>query len=117
MRTESALLRAYSSGTRAAPYESLVVADIGDVNVNLYDLKDTCKRITEAYRKVLAAGCIPLTMGERAPQGKTHACTCVMPFEGETYTRDNFLSALVCPLPLQTRRSSERIFEAAPPAP
>lgn len=64
IRTESALLRAYNSGTRAAPYESLVVADIGDVNVNLYDLKDTCKRITEAYRRILATGCVPLTMGE-----------------------------------------------------
>lgn len=69
IRTESALLRAYNSGTRAAPYESLVVADIGDVNVNLYDLKDTCKRIREAYRKILSAGCIPLTMGKRATQG------------------------------------------------
>ncbi|XP_007579037.1 PREDICTED: agmatinase, mitochondrial [Poecilia mexicana] len=63
IRAESALLRAYNSGTRAAPYESLMVADIGDVNVNLYDLKDTCKRITEAYRKILATGCIPLTLG------------------------------------------------------
>uniref|UniRef100_A0A8C6L5T7 Agmatinase (putative) n=1 Tax=Nothobranchius furzeri TaxID=105023 RepID=A0A8C6L5T7_NOTFU len=64
IRVESALLRAYNSGTRAAPYESLVVADIGDVNVNLFDLKDTCKRIREAYRKILATGCIPLTMGK-----------------------------------------------------
>ncbi|XP_053706555.1 agmatinase, mitochondrial [Synchiropus splendidus] len=63
IRTESSLLRAYNSGTRAAPYESLMVADIGDVNVNLYDLKDTCKRIREAYRTILATGCIPLTMG------------------------------------------------------
>uniref|UniRef100_A0A146ZT02 Agmatinase (putative) n=1 Tax=Fundulus heteroclitus TaxID=8078 RepID=A0A146ZT02_FUNHE len=63
IRGESALLRAYNSGTRAAPYESLMVADIGDVNVNMYDLKDTCKRIREAYRKILATGCIPLTMG------------------------------------------------------
>ncbi|XP_020501623.2 agmatinase, mitochondrial [Labrus bergylta] len=63
IRVESALLRAYNSGTRAAPYESLMVADIGDVNVNVYDLKDTCRRITEAYRKILATGCIPLTMG------------------------------------------------------
>lgn len=40
-----------------------MVADIGDVNVNLYDLKDACKRIREAYRKVVATGCIPLTLG------------------------------------------------------
>uniref|UniRef100_A0A3B3DRM7 Agmatinase (putative) n=1 Tax=Oryzias melastigma TaxID=30732 RepID=A0A3B3DRM7_ORYME len=64
IRVESALLRAYNSGTNAAPYESLVVADIGDVNVNLYDLKDSLRRIREAYRKILATGCIPLTMGE-----------------------------------------------------
>lgn len=59
------MLRSYNSGTRAAPYESLMVADIGDVNVNVYDLKDTCRRIRETYRKILATGCIPLTMGER----------------------------------------------------
>lgn len=59
-------MRNYNSGTRAAPYESLMVADIGDVNVNMYDLKDTCRRIREAYRKILATGCIPLTMGENA---------------------------------------------------
>lgn len=58
------MLRLYNSGTRAAPYESIMVADIGDVNVNVFDLKDTCKRIRETYRKVVATGCIPLTMGE-----------------------------------------------------
>ncbi|KAF7660495.1 hypothetical protein LDENG_00281450 [Lucifuga dentata] len=62
IRVESALLRSYNSA-RAAPYESLMVADIGDVNVNLFDLKDTCKRIREAYRKIVANGCIPLTIG------------------------------------------------------
>ncbi|KAJ3585968.1 hypothetical protein NHX12_012371 [Muraenolepis orangiensis] len=65
IRAESALLRAYNSGTRAAPYESLMVADIGDINVNVYDLKDTCRRIREGYRKIVATGCIPLTMGEK----------------------------------------------------
>lgn len=64
IRVESAMLRAYNSGTRAAPYESLMVADIGDVNVNVYDLKDTCKRIREAYRKILVTGCVPLTLGD-----------------------------------------------------
>lgn len=63
IRAESFMLRNYS-GTGAAPYESLMVADIGDVNVNLYDLKDACRRIREAYRKVVATGCIPLTLGE-----------------------------------------------------
>lgn len=57
------MLRNYS-GTGAAPWESMMVADIGDVNVNLYDLKDACKRIRETYRKVMVNGCIPLTLGE-----------------------------------------------------
>ncbi|KAL7859263.1 hypothetical protein SRHO_G00144100 [Serrasalmus rhombeus] len=62
IRSESVMLRACSA-TGAAPYESLMVADIGDVNVNMYDLKDTCRRIREAYCKVVKTGCIPLTMG------------------------------------------------------
>lgn len=57
------MLRSYSA-TGAAPWESMMVADIGDVNVNLYDLKDACKRIRETYRKVVANGCVPLTLGE-----------------------------------------------------
>lgn len=59
------MLRSYSGWTRAAPYESIRVADIGDINVNLFDLKDTCKKIREAYREIVATGCIPLTLGKR----------------------------------------------------
>uniref|UniRef100_A0A673HI58 Agmatinase, mitochondrial-like n=1 Tax=Sinocyclocheilus rhinocerous TaxID=307959 RepID=A0A673HI58_9TELE len=59
------LIRLYNGWTRAAPYESLRVADIGDINVNLFDLKDTCKKIREAYREIVATGCIPLTLGEK----------------------------------------------------
>lgn len=64
IRAESAMLRACNGATGAAPYQSLMVADIGDVNVNMYDLKDTCKRIREAYKKIVATGCVPLTIGE-----------------------------------------------------
>lgn len=40
-----------------------MVADLGDVNVNLYNLQDSCRLIQEAYQKIVAAGCIPLTLG------------------------------------------------------
>ncbi|KAM3921256.1 agmatinase, mitochondrial-like isoform 1-T1 [Leptodactylus fuscus] len=63
IRAESSMVRCYNTTTRAAPFDSLMVADIGDVNVNLYNLKDSCRRIREAYQKIMAAGCIPLTMG------------------------------------------------------
>ncbi len=59
------MIRLYNGWTRAAPYESIRVADIGDINVNLFDLKDTCKKIREAYREIVATGCIPLTLGEK----------------------------------------------------
>uniref|UniRef100_A0A8D0HHS3 Agmatinase (putative) n=1 Tax=Sphenodon punctatus TaxID=8508 RepID=A0A8D0HHS3_SPHPU len=63
IRAESAMVRMFNPSTGAAPYESLMVADIGDVNVNLYNLKDSCKLIREAYQKIMASSCIPLTLG------------------------------------------------------
>ncbi|CAM5166487.1 unnamed protein product [Eretmochelys imbricata] len=63
IRAESDMVSMYNPSTGAAPFHSLVVADIGDVNVNLYDLQDSCRQIREAYQKIVAAGCIPLTMG------------------------------------------------------
>ncbi|XP_022107582.1 uncharacterized protein LOC110988422 isoform X3 [Acanthaster planci] len=62
IRTESCLIRFYNS-LGAAPFESLQVADIGDVNINLYDLKKAVRMIKEAYSKILTTGCKPLTLG------------------------------------------------------
>jgi guanidinobutyrase len=63
IRAESCLLRPYNMGTRAAPFDALAVADVGDVAVNPYNLADSMRIITEHYAKVLAAGCKPLTLG------------------------------------------------------
>ncbi|XP_063173532.1 guanidino acid hydrolase, mitochondrial [Candoia aspera] len=63
LRAESAMMRAFNPSTGADPYHSLLVADIGDVHVNLYDLKDSCRQIREAFRKIVAGSCIPLTLG------------------------------------------------------
>ncbi|XP_053546307.1 agmatinase, mitochondrial [Bombina bombina] len=63
IRGESSMVRSYNITTRSAPFDSLMVADIGDVNVNLYDLKDSCRRIREDYQKILSEGCKPLTLG------------------------------------------------------
>ncbi|XP_038050548.1 guanidinobutyrase-like [Patiria miniata] len=62
IRTESCLIRSCNS-LGAAPYESLQVADIGDVSINLYDLKKAVCMIKEAYSKILLTGCKPLTLG------------------------------------------------------
>ena len=63
IRTESALIRPYNMATGAAPFDTLQVADLGDVPINTYSLEKSMPIITSFYERVLAAGCKPLTMG------------------------------------------------------
>jgi guanidinobutyrase len=63
IRAESALIRPYNMATRAAPFDSLDVADIGDVAINTFDLKRSVEIIAAAFDAILATGCRPLTMG------------------------------------------------------
>lgn len=63
IRAESALIRPYNMATGAAPFDTLQVADLGDVPVNTYSLDKSLPIITSFYERVLAAGCRPLTMG------------------------------------------------------
>lgn len=63
IRNESALIRPYNMATRAAPFDSLQVADIGDVATNPYDLKKSVEIITASFDRVLASGCRTLTLG------------------------------------------------------
>lgn len=63
IRGESAMLRPYNMGTGAAPFERLNCADIGDVAINTFDLKDSVKRIEAYFGNVFAAGVTPMTMG------------------------------------------------------
>ncbi|MCC5970023.1 MAG: agmatinase [Pararhodobacter sp.] len=63
IRAESCMLRPYNMATGAAPFDSLQVADIGDVAINTFDLAKSVDIITRAYNDILAQGCIPLTLG------------------------------------------------------
>uniref|UniRef100_A0A4W2CNG5 Uncharacterized protein n=1 Tax=Bos indicus x Bos taurus TaxID=30522 RepID=A0A4W2CNG5_BOBOX len=63
IREESVLLRTTNPSTGAVPFQFLRVADLGDVNVNLYNLQDSCRLIRADYQKIVAAGCVPLTLG------------------------------------------------------
>lgn len=63
IRAESALLRPYHMATRAAPFDSLQVADLGDVAVNAYSLPDSIARIEAAFDRIVASGCRPITLG------------------------------------------------------
>jgi guanidinobutyrase len=63
IRAESALLRPYNMATRAAPFDVLSVADIGDVAINTFDLGRSISIIESAYDEILSHGCRPLTLG------------------------------------------------------
>jgi len=63
MRAESALLRPYNMATGAAPFDTLQVADLGDVPINTYSIAKSLEIITAFYEEVMAAGCKPLTLG------------------------------------------------------
>lgn len=63
IRAESALLRPCNLATRAAPFERLRVADLGDIATNPYNLEDSLRRIQEGLEEILEAGCRPLILG------------------------------------------------------
>lgn len=63
IRDESRMIRPYNMATRAAPFDRLQVADIGDVPINLFDLKKSVAIIADHYRDILGHGVVPLTLG------------------------------------------------------
>jgi guanidinobutyrase len=63
IRSESCLIRPYNMATRAAPFDSLQVADIGDVAINTFNIDKSMAIIESAYDDILAQHCKPLTMG------------------------------------------------------
>ena len=63
IRDESRMLRPYNMATRAAPFDSLRVADVGDVPINTFNLLKSIDIIERHYDRLLACGTLPLTMG------------------------------------------------------
>ncbi|MFK8399889.1 agmatinase [Pseudomonas sp. BGr12] len=63
VRAESSLLRPFNMATGAAPFESLQVADIGDIAINAFNLSDTIRRIEVAYDEILENDVVPISIG------------------------------------------------------
>jgi guanidinobutyrase len=63
IRAESALIRPYNMATRAAPFDSLSVADIGDVAINTFNMQKSLEIIEAAFDQILGCNCRPLTLG------------------------------------------------------
>ena len=60
IRAESAMIRPYNMTTGAAPFETLNIADIGDLAINTFNLADSLRIIEESYDAILASGVMPL---------------------------------------------------------
>lgn len=63
IRAESVMLRPCNMATRAAPFERMQVADIGDVPINSYSLLRTLDIISAHFEAIMRHDCIPLTLG------------------------------------------------------
>ncbi|MFY0309297.1 agmatinase [Leisingera sp. D0M16] len=63
IRSESAMLRPYNMATGAAPFDSLNIADIGDLAINTFSLPDSLRIIQESFDAILSGGVIPVAMG------------------------------------------------------
>lgn len=64
IRDESRMIRPYNVATRAAPFESLQVADIGDVPINTFNLQKSVAIIERFYSdNIINHNAIPLTLG------------------------------------------------------
>ncbi len=64
IRNMSSFTRSIHHVTHVNPYELCHVADLGDVNfLNPFDMEQCFTDITDFYRKICAAGAVPLSVG------------------------------------------------------
>ncbi|MEP2031115.1 MAG: agmatinase [Paracoccaceae bacterium] len=63
LREQSAMIRPYNLQTGAAPFDSLQMADIGDLAINTFSLSDSLHIITESYTAILKHDVIPVALG------------------------------------------------------
>lgn len=57
------MIRPYNNVTGAAPFESLMIADIGDIPINTYSLAATVDIIRRHIAAIANLGCKPLILG------------------------------------------------------
>lgn len=63
IRAESVMIRPYNMATGAAPFDSLAVADIGDVPINTYNLLESVRIIEDSYTRLMQYPVVPMTLG------------------------------------------------------
>ncbi len=99
IRDMSAMIRQFHHALHISPFRIANCADLGDTSVNPTDTLDSLERVTDFYRKVRAAGIMPLTaggdhlvslpvlraLGEGRPVGMVH-------FDAHVDTHDSYFN-------------------------
>jgi guanidinobutyrase len=63
IRNESVLVRPYGMATRAAPFDSFQIADVGDVALNTFNLLKSIDIIESCFDTLASAGAKTMTLG------------------------------------------------------
>ncbi|KAK3589687.1 hypothetical protein CHS0354_015194 [Potamilus streckersoni] len=63
IRTESCMIRKNNIATGACPFESIQVADVGDINLNTYNLPKAVEDIRKGILTIVRHNCKPLVLG------------------------------------------------------
>ena len=63
IRAESVLVRPYGMATRAAPFDSFQIADVGDVPLNTYSLEKSIDIVESHFTALLASGAKTIALG------------------------------------------------------
>lgn len=63
IRQESAMLRPHNMATGVSPFDKMQVADIGDIAIDTFNLRESVKIIENFYDQILNCDCTPLTLG------------------------------------------------------
>ena len=63
VRSESSMIRPYNIQTGAAPFDALQCADIGDLAINTFSLKDSLRITQESYEAILKYDAMPVAIG------------------------------------------------------
>ncbi len=108
IRAESVMIRPYNMATGAAPFDSLSVADIGDVPINTYSLLKSVQIIEDYYTGLNSYPLIPLTLGG------DHTITLPI-LRALTKNMVRWGSSTSTPIPTPMMRCSERKSPTAPP--
>ncbi|SQC44256.1 Agmatinase [Klebsiella pneumoniae] len=110
IRAESVMIRPYNMATGAAPFDSLSVADIGDVPINTYSLLKSVQIIEDYYTGLNSYPLIPLTLGG------DHTITLPILRGADQKTWSGGGSSTSTPIPTPMMRCSERKSPTAPPS-